>query len=290
MIFLDIFNSKKFLSYGFKKPLYSNNKVEIFEKLDDVYDYFNNLKFEDGSLIVKSARRLGLAGFLINIQTLKWLYVNYIEKGILSFLPLYKLSQDHLEKFFSAIRSRGGFNNNPTARNFISSYKRLLCHTEVRISDSGNCVPLDNITILSGATSTVDRINTSLKYNKITKEFELKNEEQDEESLSLILNKLPNNIEDLKMFVKSVVHHIAGFVVKKNKKHVHCEECIQSLLQSRSNYMSSLISKKDFLLYGEGFLVFPSNDVIFVCEQSEHYFRRFIKTNFNFNKRLTKQF
>ena len=38
----------------------------------------------------------------------------------------YKLSQDHLELFFSAVRAAGGFNNNPTAQQFMAAYKRLL--------------------------------------------------------------------------------------------------------------------------------------------------------------------
>jgi len=38
----------------------------------------------------------------------------------MKYLLTYKFSQDHIELFFGAVRSTGGFNNNPTA------YKRLL--------------------------------------------------------------------------------------------------------------------------------------------------------------------
>eukprot|EP00064_Thunnus_orientalis_P015343 superscaffoldBa00002830_g15395 len=38
----------------------------------------------------------------------------------------YKLSQNHLELFFSAIRAHGGYNNNPNVRQFQGAYKRLL--------------------------------------------------------------------------------------------------------------------------------------------------------------------
>lgn len=42
----------------------------------------------------------------------------------MKYLLTYKLSQDYLETFFSAI-SRGGFNNNPNVFQLKSAYKRL---------------------------------------------------------------------------------------------------------------------------------------------------------------------
>lgn len=64
------------------------------------------------------------------------------------FLLTYKLSQDHLEMFFSAICSRGGFNNNPTALEFESTYKCLLIHSEIIFSSGANCLALDFTKIL----------------------------------------------------------------------------------------------------------------------------------------------
>lgn len=50
----------------------------------------------------------------------------------------YKLSQDHLELFYSAVRSRGGFNNNPSPKQFAAIFKRLLIHHELK-HVHGNC-------------------------------------------------------------------------------------------------------------------------------------------------------
>jgi len=49
----------------------------------------------------------------------------------MNYLLLYKLSQDYLEVFFSDMRKRGGFNNNPNAIQFRSAYKRLLVRSQV---------------------------------------------------------------------------------------------------------------------------------------------------------------
>lgn len=42
----------------------------------------------------------------------------------MNYFLTYKISQDHIEMFFSAIRSKGGYNNNPTAKQFEDAYKR----------------------------------------------------------------------------------------------------------------------------------------------------------------------
>lgn len=62
---------------------------------------------------------------IICLNNLKQLY-EVVKKNGMSYLLSYKLSQDHLEVFFSALRSLGGFNNNPNAIQFKSAYKRLL--------------------------------------------------------------------------------------------------------------------------------------------------------------------
>lgn len=46
------------------------------------------------------------------------------------------------------MRAKGGFNNNPTAIQFKSAFKRLLVHSELKNLNSGNCVPLTDVNIL----------------------------------------------------------------------------------------------------------------------------------------------
>ena len=72
----------------------------------------------------------------------------FLEK-YMTFLLTYKLSQDHLETFFSCIRRLGGFNNNPTVVQFRSALRKLLAHANVSISLSSNCIPKDDTILLS---------------------------------------------------------------------------------------------------------------------------------------------
>ena len=77
----------------------------------------------------------------------------------LRYILTYKLSQDHLELFFSAIRSRGGSNNNPNSMQFKNAYKKLLVNNKVK-SIKGNCFPLDSTYILNTYNTKVDELNT----------------------------------------------------------------------------------------------------------------------------------
>lgn len=76
---------------------------------------------------------------------------------------MYKTSQDHLELFFGTIRSLGGFNNNPTSRQFQSYYKKLVIHSNnIENLNTGNCIPLENIDILHYSSSDpIKTINNS---------------------------------------------------------------------------------------------------------------------------------
>ena len=58
------------------------------------------------------------------------------------------MSQDHLELFFSAVRASGGWNNNPTTRQFIAEYKQLQTRHNIE-GGRGNCAPQDDTEILN---------------------------------------------------------------------------------------------------------------------------------------------
>lgn len=70
------------------------------------------------------------------------------ENSQLKYLLTYKLSQDHLELFFCAIKLCGGWCPNPTCAQFISAYRKLLVHHEV-VATNGNVEAMDTTSILS---------------------------------------------------------------------------------------------------------------------------------------------
>ena len=100
---------------------------------------------------MKHGGRLGLLdSWLVGIKSTKEIFHCLVETkdAPLKYLLTYKMSQDHLELFFGAVRSAGGFNNNPTAQQFTAAYKRLLLRSHIE-GGNGNCEKKDPIDILS---------------------------------------------------------------------------------------------------------------------------------------------
>lgn len=172
----DIFNSKYMRQFDYKQPINSLNHTKITDRLEECKSYILNLQLQDGTRIIDSARKTGFVGFLICIESLKGLYNELSDvNNNFNCIPTYKLSQDHIELFFGCIRSRGGYNNNPTARQFKSGIKQLLIHSEIRDSDSGNCIPLENIAILhvTSSQNSENIINTSTPLKSLNNDDNL---------------------------------------------------------------------------------------------------------------------
>lgn len=132
----------------------------------------------------------------------------------LQFLLFYKVSQDHLELFFSVIRNKGGNNDNPTTSPFESAYKRLLVHHEVTTSNEANAIAIDETSILhvSSAGQTNPFINKINFLNDRRDIFEYVSVTDQDHSYTQILNSTPNQ---LTRYVSNVVKYISDFVVKK---------------------------------------------------------------------------
>lgn len=126
---------------------------------DGAIHYLGTLRFPSGELLINSRQKTEFIGLIINMKSALALYKHLVEDTkILKYH--YKISQDHVELFFSAIRTRGGFNNNPNAMQFRAAYKKLLIRTELREGGVGNCVSLKQINILTcSSKNPVETIN-----------------------------------------------------------------------------------------------------------------------------------
>lgn len=264
----DILNSRSLAAPGFKKALFEKNIESITEFAHDAITYLSNLKFADNNeLVVYSRRKTGFLGLIVGLKSGLELYNDLVrDHQLLSYIPLYKVSQDHLELFFSSIRSRGGWNNNPTAQQFMGSYKRLLVRSEIREGGMGNCVPLEQINVLvcssrnHNAEISANFISPRLIDNSFETEENLENVWKDHEYI--FNNKIMSDCS------LQIVTYIAGFVSKSLQKSVKCETCIQALIGNKANFLNSLIAQKS-----HGGLMYPSEDVVKICQKSEHFLR-----------------
>lgn len=183
-----------------------------------------------------------------------------------------------MEVFFSALRSRGGFNNNPNAIQFRSAYKRLLVRHEISGSMYGNCTLLDSSSILFvGANTKVihaDSICTDIIENSTSEEGILFEEFEHDYDY---------HMPGLEEYVVDVVTYTSGFIVKKiRQKKDFCNIC-DSLLVEHEDKNTSLLLK----LKNRSNLINVSSNVRKICLAAEYMFRFY--TNDLMKKQNIKQ-
>lgn len=97
--------------------------------------------------IVHSINKTGFLGFIVVIRSFTEIFQRYFcETEELEHTMTYRMSQDHLETFFGAIRAKGGNNNNPTVVQFKAAHKRLILDNQVTASAYANCQNFNDIT------------------------------------------------------------------------------------------------------------------------------------------------
>ena len=280
----DILNSRNLLAKGFKAGLQQYNKNIIFSKINEVIKYISSLTYgPNKELLHLSKNKTGFVGFIISLRSLVNIFNQHVDSKInnnLKYLLAYKLSQDHLEVFFSAIRSMGGHNNNPTPRLFQAAYKKLLIHTSVSGSLQANCIEQVSNIILAVSTSKGNKMKTV--DNLLAENFENTtfHESNDDHSYSLTSGSYSKNMS---LYIQDIVEYIAGFVVRRIKKTVSCEICLRAI-QSDNSY-GNFINIKNYNTIKQG-LTIPSLDVIHICKIAEAEIRIMEKADQLFQKNL----
>jgi len=270
----DILNSRNLKAFGFQGRFQPSNEARNFSFLAEAKLYLSLLRVSrGGKSIFESNRKMCFLRFAMSIESLLLLYNSLIHSSVykMTFLCTFKISQDHLELFFGKIRCLRGCNNNPTARQFSAAYKRLMIHNEVQDVLLGNCLSLQSLSILTISSSSISNSNTP-SLDALNSSVSRKRIIDPADSFITADHDyvyLPNPAH-LSLCSEKIVAYIAGFVVYKLRKSLHCQTCIKSLtdLNNQPN-LNSLIKIKS-----EGGLVLPSDDVVDICLMSEKYFRQ----------------
>ncbi|KAG8224664.1 hypothetical protein J437_LFUL005106 [Ladona fulva] len=262
----DILNCRNLLSKEFNSPIKESNSGKIFARLGSLKSYVANLKSKDGLRILQSKRKTGFLGMVVAGESVCALFKDLRGSEELEFLLTYKLSQDHLETFFSTIRSKGGFNNNPTTIQFVAAYRRLLLLKYMSILQGGNCVPQDGTTLLSVAGNST--VNPHIPKTRLPEPLrdEVDQGPPENHTYSLI-----SKSTTVSAYVDDVVGYIAGYVQRKLLKEVKCEECAQAIRESHGEGAANILIK----MRTNGGLHVPSKDLTTVCQLVENVFRRY---------------
>lgn len=127
----DVSNFKPSISgagNGFKQSLNPFNASEMFEYFAKAKTYFRNIEIDETytrkvngkngikesktfttrKLVIKSRNFTPFFGFIHNLTAFEELYTDYVLNGDLDELITFKFAQDHLETWFSSVRSSLG--------------------------------------------------------------------------------------------------------------------------------------------------------------------------------------
>ena len=124
----DVLNSKSKFGKNTKQPINTRNFYEIEGRLHEAIEFLKCLKDTNSMPLIEGPRKTFVIGFCISAYSILTICRTLLERGESHFeyILTYRFSQDPIEMYFSKIRSRFGWNNNPTALQFKYALRSLL--------------------------------------------------------------------------------------------------------------------------------------------------------------------
>lgn len=264
----DILNSRNPYGKGYKAPIRPTTLKYFEETFSKITEYLKSLKI-DGIPILCHSRRTFAVGFMLTMESILALAKDLfsLSENSLKYFLAYKCSQDHLELFFSCIRSRGGWNNNPNSLQLKWSLRQLLFRNSVSSSVNANCT---NFTTYCTPTFEF--------RSEGRRKLEVSNDSQDmEEVNSLVKCLAKRNLTD---FQENVIFYISGYIVRNLINLSTCTHCNEILLYKNKplnddhSYVFSDESFKKFTnSVTRGGLVYSSSVIFKIISFAEKQFR-----------------
>jgi hypothetical protein len=271
----DVLNSRNPWAKNFKAPIRKSNYQFVKKFLNDACKYIKSLVAPNGKPILESQRKTGFIGFLLCADAVQGLANDLVcgENPILKYVLTYKMSQDHLELFFGAVRASGGWNNNPTAMQFKSAYKQLLMRHNIT-GGRGNCVPQDDTEMLNSVEDQTSNKSSTIEIEDVTiaRRYDLALRDEPVASDHDYCD-VPNVME-LSEFKTSAISYIAGYVVRMVERKIHCVKCLAALTTCKEKIPDLFVVWKS-----NGGLKLPSPGLLKICEETEKCVMRMLNVN-----------
>ncbi|XP_019470172.1 DNA transposase THAP9 [Meleagris gallopavo] len=215
---------------GLKGPLPAGNYNKISPLFHEAKSFFVTLTDSTGRYIIKSKRRLGFLSFLLNAESLKWLYSNpVLQEGAPSqrFLTS-AFSLDPLEQFLWALQQACSTGSgNPTCAMFQAAYRKVL---------AGCSLEPDTLHSTANTSSLDLSHRTDLTLGSICSQYNPAHRRMLAAELpcaGLLLRDSPlsNALTDLSLYKQSITF-AAGLVAEQLASSLRCEACVASLFES----------------------------------------------------------
>jgi len=267
----DIFNSRSAFGRDFTSPITPDNLHERIRFLLTAKGYILSMTTNKGQNIYMCGKSFAFTGFAFNIHSLinmslELIGPNHVESPI-KYILTYKLSQDHLELFFSCLRSVMRWNNNPNALQLQYIWRGLVSKAGLSPSFAANCIIQDETELLCPTVTfnSIHSVNTD-----------------DDQATTLEDSPFDDSnfldMTRLSPYVLDVLTYIAGWVARKLINKMTCDEC-KCALVVQPNDITTFAEQSILLeLKNKGGLLFPSKDLVSVLRSTEKAIRFHIPT------------
>ena len=262
----DMLNSKSKYGKNYRSPLKQENLDETQHFLNDTIDYLTKLQDNNGIKLVNGPRKTFIVGFALSSKSILAIARNLLTRNYNQFkyVLTYRFSQDQLEMFFSKIRSRFGWNNNPNALQFKWALRALLQKNQVSPSTNANC--------------------SVIEEGKLAEE------------VNSIDSKVASYLNSSAIWQDDVMEYIGGYIAKKISKCLKCAECAAALAmedvdvfpQTDHTYCGSS-SKADLISFKSyGLLKRPTPSLVKVVKVADRHIRLMVGDWSNFSEKALK--
>ncbi|NXD66060.1 THAP9 transposase, partial [Eolophus roseicapillus] len=229
----DVFHGRDPYGMELMGSLRAGSYTKITHLFNEAKSFFIAFTDSMGRYIIKSKRKLGFLSFLLNAESLKWLYTNYAspESTPSHHLLTYAFSLNPLELFLRTLQQACG-NGNPTCTVFQAAYHKLLAGCNLapgspHSSGSGSMSCCD-IALSRRRDLTLGSIRA--QYNPAHGRT-LATEYPYCAGLLLRGSALSNALTDLSLHVQSITC-TTGFIAEQLASDLQCEVCVSSLFES----------------------------------------------------------
>lgn len=212
-VIFDVLNIRQPGGSGMKAAV-TPETIDSFEKfVKEQTDFLLSLEDMDGDQIIRTRKSTGFLSFVFCMHSYLNVCKDLFAKTTLTYVLSNKFSQDHIELLFNCIRRSCGWNNNPSAVQFSSIFRKLLKRVGVESSSSGNCLNFDD--------------------ESEPNPFDEKNDN--------ILQEL--DLLSLSTFSSSVTAYVAGFLLKRFMPRMKCDNCKSCLVSQISQILILVIAR-----------------------------------------------
>ena len=254
----DFMNSKTPSAKGFKHPMNKFNLDSRKRWLEDTKKYLEALTDASGQRLTMGKRKTAWVGFLVTIDSVLAICHHLLSRPLpFKYVCTFKMSQDHIEMFFSRVRRRGGWNNNPNCLQFKWALRAILQKNSIVPSKNANVTfeePLNNL-FKQVSSASVHHTNQNMqKFAKVLSE--------------------PSEFHD------HILHYMAGYITRNIIKDCKCTQCCLALHKnapsSDHTYSTTpTVSHSNLLTIRKdhGGLIKPREDVFRIVKNTDKILR-----------------